>query len=457
MAKNNNSEFATKLGVIAATLGSAVGLGSIWRFPAEVQENGGGAFLLVYLVCVLLFGIPVMIAEISLGRAGRSDAVGAYRNIHKGGSWWLGGLSGVIASYLIMGFYMVVVGWTFEYLWDSLTGSLYSGITLSDPSITDTIFHDRMEEYICSDWRPLISTFIVIAINIGVLMMGVQKGIEKVSNILIPVLFGLLLIFSGYALTMPGAAEGLKFFLAPDFSKISMPMIANALGQTFFSLSLGMGILITYSSYYPSSTNIPRTSIIVSLLTMVVAIMMGIIIFPSIFSYGGDIHSLRGTTLVFVTLPEVFAQLPGAQVWSVLFFTLLLIAALTSTISSAEVVISFVERRFKTSRVMSVLIVMLPLCLLCALSSLSFGTLADFKIFGMSIFEFLDNFTTNFLLPLTALAGVIFIGWIAPRTVLRDQITNNGELAKGLYPILDFIIRYPAPILILIILISGLI
>lgn len=450
-----DAQFKTKLGVIWATLGSAVGLGSIWRFPAEAQENGGGAFLLMYLACVLILGIPVMLAETSIGRAGRADSVGSFSNLAPKTKWWIAGALGVVSSYLIISFYMVVAGWTFQYLWDSITGALYSGTGGESLQSMEHTFHARMENYICSDINPLISTYVMILINIGVLMLGVQKGIERASNILMPLLFVLLLIFCGYALTLPGSADGLAFFFKPDFSKLDWNVAANALGQTFFSLSLGTGILITYASYYPKSTNLVSTSVTVSLLTTFVAVMMGMIIFPTVFSFNLNLDSLRGTTLVFVTLPEVFAQMAGAQWWSILFFTLLLVAALTSTISISEVSILFVQKRFKRSRVAATLIMMSPLFVISALCSLSFGSLSDLKIFGLTIFNFLDTFATNWILPICAFCSVIFIGWFAPKGTFRSQLTNDGTISTRLYPAINFIVRWVSPLLILIILISS--
>ena len=453
--QNQDTQFKTKIGLIAATLGSAVGLGSIWRFPAEAQENGGGAFLLLYLLCVIVLGIPVMVAETSLGRAGGSDSMGCFRNLSPRTKWWVGGLLGVITSYLILCFYMVVAGWTFEYLWSSITGALYSSPGVGNTALEAT-FHSRMEQYISSDINPLIATFIMIILNIGILLMGVQKGIERASNIMMPLLFVILLIFGIYSLTMPGASEGLEYFFRPDFSKISWSVLANALGQTFFSLSLGMGILVTYSSYYPKSTNLVGTSVTVSMLTTVVAVLMGMIIFPTVFSYDLDMGELRGTTLVFVTLPEVFAQIPGGRWWSILFFTLLLVAALTSTISIGEVSVAFIQKRFGRSRLVATLIVLCPLFIFSSICSLSFGSLSDWKIFGDNVFNFLDNFTTNYLLPITSLAAVLFIGWFAPKGTLHNQITNEGRINRGAAPIVEVCIRYLAPLLIIIIFVSGL-
>lgn len=443
--------FSSKIGLVAATVGSAVGLGNIWRFPAETQSNGGAAFLIVYILCVFMLGIPVMLTEFSLGRGTRRDVIGAFTSLRPRTAWWITGVLAILASYLILCFYMVVAGWTFEYLWQSLTGDLYAGLKASSEAGVEHFFADKMESYICTDFSPLINTYIMILINLGVLLMGVQKGIERMSNLLMPLLFVLLVIFSIVSLTLPNAGQGLEFFLSPDFSKITPAVVVNALGQAFFSLSLGMGILITYSSYYPKNTKLVSTSVTVASLDLLVAVLMGIIIFPAITSFGLDGAELRGTTLVFVTLPEVFYHMPAHSLWSILFFLLLMIAALTSTISIAEVTISFLEDHFKKSRLVSCLIVICPLFILSALCSLSFGTLKNVTLFGMTIFDFLDNFATNILLPIVSLLVVVFVGWFLPKKFFHNEITNGGTISTRIFPIVRFIIRYIAPILILII------
>lgn len=448
---STKNQFATKIGLIAATVGSAIGLGNVWRFPAETQANGGAAFLLLYIGCVFLLGVPVMLAEFSLGRAGRSDSVGVFKKLSPKKPWWIIGGTAILASYLILCYYMVVAGWTAEYLWESITGNLYDiGTTASttDYSATDVAFENRMEKYVCSNVRPLIFTYIVIAINIGVLLGGVQKGIERLSRILMPLLFVLLLILCAVTLSLPGASEGLSFFLHPDFSKIDASTVINALGQTFFSLSLGMGILITYASYYPDDTNLTRTSMIVALMSLLVAVLMGCIIFPAVTTFGLDKHPLEGATLVFVTLPEVFTNMPCTNLWSTIFFILLFVAALTSTVSIAEVSIAFMRDRFEMSRIKACMIVMLPLLLFSSLCSLSFGSLSDFKILGMTIFDSLDAFTTNILLPLVSMGVCIYVGWFAPSGLLRNQISNQSTLRSSATPIVLFIIRYAAPIMI---------
>ncbi len=448
-----NGSFSSKVGLVAATVGSAVGLGNVWRFPAETQANGGAAFLLVYLICMLGLGLPVMLAEFSLGRGAKSNAEGVFRKLKPGSRWWLVGGLAILASYMILCFYMVVAGWTFEYLWQSITGSLYE--FSAGAGATESSFSQKMEEYICGDWSPLINTYILIVLNIVILLGGVQKGIERMSNIMMPILFLLLFTFAIVSLSLPNASEGLTYFFKPDFSKINFSVIVSALGQAFFSLSLGMGIMITYSSYYPKNTKLAPTAFVVSVLEMLVAIMMGIIIFPAIASFGMSDASLRGTTLIFVTLPEIFAQLPLTRLWSALFFLLLLVAAVTSTVSIAEVTIAWIQDRFKKSRVVATLIVLLPLFLLSAICSLSFGSLNWIKIGGLNIFEFLDNTATNIMLPLVSILVCIFIGWVLKPSFFRDEITNNGTVSNKVFPLIRFIVKYVAPILLLFILLAA--
>lgn len=437
--------FGSKIGLIAATVGSAVGLGNIWRFPAEAQANGGAAFLLVYIACVFLLGIPVMVSEFALGRGGRSDAVGVYRNLSPGRPWWLIGALAILASYCILCFYMVVAGWTLEYFLQSLSGALFS----DGPD-----FRAKMVQCVQGTWNPLINTYLMILLNLVVLLAGVRKGIERLSNLLMPLLFVLLIIFIIAALSLPAASDGLRYFLYPDFSKVSPKVVIDALGQAFFSLSLGMGILVTYSSYYPASTRLTRTAVTVSLLDMLVAVMMGIIIFPAIMSFGLSDESLEGATLVFVTLPEVFNNMPAPQLWAILFFLLLMVAALTSTISIAEVTIAFLQDRCRMSRVKATLTALLPLFLFSTLCSLSLSPESSLTVAGASLFDTLDTVATNIFLPLGALGMCIYMGWGAPKGLLRDQITNDGTFRSWVIRPVGIIIRWVAPILIALILIS---
>ncbi len=453
---SKKAQFGSKIGLIAATVGSAVGLGNVWRFPAETQNNGGAAFLILYIACVVVLGIPVMLAEFSLGRAGRNDAAGSFSRLSPGSKWSLVGGLAIIASYLILCYYMVVAGWTLEYLWESVTGNLYNGLGEGDATL-DHAFTGKMEQYIFSDIAPLTATWAVILINIGILLGGVQKGIERLSNILMPLLFLILVVLCAVTLSLPGAGRGLEFFLSPDFSKITSEVFVSALGQTFFSLSLGMGILITYASYYPDDTRLTRTSVIVSMMSLLVAILTGCIIFPAVTTFGLDNHSLAGATLVFVTLPEVFTNMPGTVLWSIMFFLLLLVAALTSTVSIAEVSIAFMQNHFSMSRRRACLTVMLPLFVFSSVCSLSYGSLSDFTITGKNIFDFLDSTTTDILLPLVSIGVCVYVGWFAPHHLLDEQLSNHGTIKSRITSAVAFVIRYVAPLLIAAIMISKLI
>lgn len=444
------AKFGGKIGLIAATVGSAVGLGNIWRFPAEAQANGGSAFLLVYVICVFILGIPMMVAEFSLGRGGHSDAIGVFKILSPKTKWWLTGLLAIVASYLILSFYMVVSGWTLEYMWESLTNNLYA--EASDPSS----FNTQMSEYTSTALRPLVFTFIMLVINIVILINGVQKGIEKLSNILMPLLFALLLAFILVSLSLPGAGAGLAYFLSPDFSKIDSSVALNALGQAFFSLSLGMGILVTYASYYPAKTKLPQTAATVSLLDMLVAVMMGIIIFPAVYSYGLTEQSMEGATLVFTTLPEVFSRMPFTQLWSTLFFMLLTLAALTSTISLAEVTIAMFQDRLNMSRRTACVVAIAPLFILSTLCSLSLSGIDWLNFSGKSLFDILDSVSTNIMLPIVALLTSIYLGWKAPKRLLGDEITNKGTCNRRISGCIIFCVRYVTPFLIAAVLLTYL-
>lgn len=450
---SSKATFTSKLGVIAATVGSAVGLGTVWRFPYEVQNNGGSIFLVTYLICVLLMGIPVMLAEFSLGRGSGSDSVGAFRRLTPGKPWWIIGATAVLASYLILIYYMVVAGWTLEYLWMSITNQLYAGIDTA-PNRT-AVFSSIMNESLSTGWRPAFWTSVMILLNILVLLRGVKKGIERMSNTLMPLLFVILVVFCCVALSLPNAMEGVDFFLRPDFSKMNPQVLISAVGQAFFSLSLGMGILITYSSYYPKTTKLARTSVTVSGLVFLVAVLMGLIIFPAVKSFGIT-SDTQGVTLIFVTLPEIFTQMPATQLWSILFFFLLVVAALTSTVSVAEVTIAFLAAKFRMSRKKACYATLVPLFLLSSICAMSLGPLSHLQIFDKTIFDALDYLTSNIMLPVVAIFVCIYVGHVLPKSFLRNEMTNHGTMRSAVMPAILFIIRYIAPLLIAAVLINKL-
>ncbi len=397
-----------------------------------------------------------MLGEFVLGRGGKSDAVGVYRRLSPKSKWWIVGGVAILASYLINIFYMVVAGWTLEYLWQSVTGALYSApeAVAAESSGASACFSGVMQRLLFGTWEPVLATVIVIGLNIGILLNGVQKGIERLSNVLMPLLFLILIGLCVVSLSLPGAGEGLRFFLSPDFSKLTPMVFINALGQTFFSLSLGMGILVTYASYYPISTNLPRTSITVALLSLLVALLMGFVIFPAVKTFGLENESMEGASLIFVTLPEVFGRLPLSQLWSSLFFLLLLVAAVTSTVSISEVTVAFLADRFKMSRRRAVLTALCPMFVLSTVCSLSLGPWRDFTIFNLTLFDFLDHFATNILLPIVSIGTCLYVGWFGPRRLLRRQLSNNGLLRSPLTGAVTFVLRYVAPLLIAAILIG---
>ena len=445
---HHHSTFGSKIGVIAATVGSAVGLGNVWRFPSLAQANGGAAFLVIYIISILILGIPVMLAETSLGRAGRSDSVGVFKNLTPRSRWWIVGVVGIAASYIILSYYMVVAGWTLEYIYQSATGWLFEGT--GGTAADSTLYQQKMSQMISTGWNPLLWTYIVIVINLLILLKGVQKGIEKMSNIMMPMLFVILLVFVGVAMTLPETQKGLEFFLKPDFGKINIDVVMAALGQAFFSMSLGMGILVTYSSYYPNDIKLIGTSFTVTGLNFLVAFMMGLIIFPAVMSFNVVINpdSLSGTTLVFVTLPEVFNYMDMPRFWAVLFFTLLFLAAVTSTISIAEVSIAFVRDRFHTSRLRACLVVLLPVFATSAVCSLSLGAVPGLKIADMTVFDFLDTFTTNVLLPVSAFCICVYVGWVLRKKFIIDELSNYGSFHSRLAPVAAFLIKWVCPLLI---------
>ena len=446
----NTQKFASRLGMIAATVGSAVGLGNVWRFPAETQANGGAAFLLIYMACILLLGIPVMTAEFALGRGGESDASGAFERVTPKHKWWkLTGMLAILTSYLILIFYMVVSGWTLEYLIQSVTGSLYADLGDAETSLSE-----RMAENITGTVRPIVMTLIMIAGNLLVLIRGVQKGIERMSNIMMPILFLLLVVFCGVSLTLDKAAEGLEFFLKPDFSAITSQTVINALGQAFFSLSLAMGILITYASYYPSDARLTQTAFTVSILDMLMAVLMGVIIFPGVMTFGLQDSNLVGSSLVFLTLPEIFVQMDGTCFWSSLFFLLLTVAAFTSTISIAEVSVAYMEKHFGMGRTKAVITVLAPLVVLSPMCSMSLGEWSGFTVFGMNFFDLLDTVTTNIMLPVGGILLCIYMGWVAPKSFFRSQLSNNGTLRASFFEAIYFIVKWIAPVMIALILVS---
>ncbi len=434
-----------KLSAVLVAAGSSVGLGNIWRFPYLAGENGGGAFLVIYIGCILLLGLPLMIAEFTVGRAAKRNAVGAFRTLDP--KWSLLGYNGVVASFLILGFYFVVSGWTLEYTVHSVTGEL---ARYSTPEEYAGIF----ESFITHPWRPIVYTVLFILATHGVIALGVQKGIERSAKILMPMLFLILIVLSVHSLMLPGAGEGLKFLFSPDFSKVTPGTFLAALGQAFFSLSIGLGTMVTYASYFKPDTHLGHTALNVTVLDTLVAVLAGVVIFPAAASAG--IQPSSGPSLVFITLPGIFNGMPLSMLWSAIFFLLLVIAALTSTISLHEVATAYLQEEWRMSRRAAAWLTTGLTTVLACIASLSLGVLKGWTIGGMDIFNSLDFLTANILLPLGGLFTCLFVGWRLDPKLLKAQVTNEGTLRFRIYGVFRFLLRYACPAILLLIFLDNL-
>ncbi len=439
--------FATKMGVIAVTAGSAVGLGNIWKFPYETGVHGGGAFLLIYVACVLLVGVPVMLAEFIIGRSTHKNARSAMQILApKRKGFTALSYMGISASIMILSFYSVVAGWIVEYLFQSLIGSM-SGHTVAE-------YSDMFIAFTSSPWRSLLWTFLFLLMNYLILRKGIQKGIERISNFMMPILFILLIIFCINSLLLPNAMEGVKFLFNPDFSKVTPKMVVGAMGQAFFSLSLGLTGLLTYASYFSDKTPLVKSATIIAILDTFVAIMAGIIIFPAVFSFG--LEPAAGPKLVFEILPNIFQQMPGGYFWSAAFFILLFFASITSTISMSEISITFFTEEYKMTRNKATAINTIIAIVFGSLCALSFNVLKDVKFLDLTIFDMFEYVSSNILLPLGGLGFALFVGWYIDKRIIHEQLTNFGERKITLLRPIIICIRYIAPVCIVLIFLYGL-
>ena len=444
MEKNQNRvNFGSKIGAILAAAGSAVGLGNIWRFPYETGNHGGAAFILIYLLCVVVLGLPIMIAEFSIGRHSRANTAGAYKVLAPSTPWRGVGYMGVLAGFLILSYYSVVAGWTLEYTWQAVSNG-FAGMNAGG-------YTQFFADFSANPWRSVLWMVVFMVMTHVVIIMGVKKGIEKSAKIMMPMLFILILVLVVCSVTLPGSDKGLAFLLKPDFSKVNADVFLGAMGQAFFSLSLGLGCLSTYASYFGKDTNLSKTALSVGVIDTMVAIMAGLIIFPAAFSVG--VSPDAGPSLLFITLPNVFQMAFGdlpflAYIFSVMFYVLLALAAFTSTISMHEVVTAFVHEDWKLSREKAACYVTLFCTLLGILSALSFGVLGDMKIFGLTFFDFLDTLTSKVMLPLGGMLISIFTGWYLDRRIVWDEISNEGSLKVPFFKVYIFIMKYLAPVAI---------
>ncbi len=441
--------FSSSFGVLAATLGSAVGLGNIWKFPYLTGANGGAGFLLIYLLATLVIGLPVMIAEITMGRAAKANPITALQNLSpkKGLPWWLVGVAGMAAAFLILSFYSEVVAWVFAYVFKAIGGSILS----SDRHVTEGAFSALIADPV----QSLLWQWGVLAFIGGILLMGVTKGIEGIAKKLMPILFLLLLVLCAVSLSLDKAVDGLAFLFRPDFSKITAGVILTAMGLAFFKLSLGMGTMMTYGSYFRDDQNIPQTTLRVMAADLCVSMLAGIAIFPAVFTFGFE--PAAGPALVFITIPAVFSQIPGGQLLMIAFFVLASVAATGAMLSLMEVPVVILHERFGLSRAKATLLTITGLMLLGSSCALTNNVLADFKLFGMNMFDLFDFVSSNVLLPLGGILLAVFVGWVWGADKFNRALSNQGALDnRTTIRIVFFLLRYVSPVLILLVMLKGL-
>jgi len=441
--------FTSTFGVLVATLGSAVGLGNIWKFPSLTGSNGGAGFLLVYLLATLLVGLPVMIVETMLGRTARANAVTTFERVAPSGQWWwkIIGWMGFAAALLILAFYSEVAGWVYAYVFKAMSGE----IATADPKVAASIF----AQMVADPMAALFWQWVVLAVTGSIIMLGVSKGIEAVARKLMPLLFVLLLILCARSLTLPGALPGLAFLFSPDFAKITPAVLLTALGLAFFKLSIGMGTMLTYGSYFRADQNIPLTTTRVMLADLSVSLLAGIAIFPAVFAFGFE--PAAGPSLVFMTIPAVFTAMPGGTVFMTIFFVLTAVASVGAMLSLLEVPIAILAERYALGRKPASLYTILALAALGVPAALAQSLTAEFRIFGMNPFDLFDFLSSNILLPLGGILICIFVGWVYGLPELEKRLGNEGRLANaGLVRAVFFLVRYVTPLSIAVVLLHGL-
>ena len=444
MARDN---FGSRFGALVALAGSAVGLGNLWRFPYLVGENGGAAFIIVYIVLCFLLCLPIFISEFVIGRRSQKNAFAAFRDLSGGSNWKWVGLVTIIVPMIVLSYYSVIGGWSVDYLMKSVTFS-FAG---------DTDKASMFTEMVTSTWTPLIAHTVFLFLTALIVVVGIKDGIEKFSKVMMPLLFVIVIAIAVYMLTLPGAQKGVDYLFNPDFSKIDGKAIAAALGQAFFSLSLGFGTIMTYASYVSKKENIMFQSTATAVSDLLFALIAGVAIMPAVFAFGLSPES--GPGLVFETLPRVFGMMPAGGFIAILFFVALLVAALTSSISMMEVAVTYLVEEKKISRKWACVIIFAICWVVGALCSLSFGPLSHIKIGDGNLFDFFDKLSSNILMTLGSLLTVLFVGWRLKKTDVYDEFTNGGTLSRNakLFGVLWFLIRYICPVAIAIIFVSGLI
>ena len=442
MTNEKRSTFTGKLGFVLAAAGSAVGLGNIWRFPYLAAKYGGGIFLLVYIILAVSFGFTLMVAEIAIGRKTGLSAISAFSSLNK--KYSIIGYLGAIIPAIILPYYSVIGGWVTKYLWAFISGG-------ASASANDAYFGN----FISQTGEPIIWLLIFLGVTALVVLMGVEKGIEKVSKIMMPVLVVLSMFIAIYAMFLPGAMEGVKYYIMPDLEKFSITTVVAAMGQLFYSMSLAMGIMITYGSYMKKDVHLESSVTQIELFDTGIAFLAGLMIIPAVFVFsGGTPEALgKGPSLMFVTLPKVFDTMAGGTIIGALFFVLVLFAALTSSISLMETVVSIVCDKFKLKRNISCLVVFMFCVALGLLSSLGYSAWADVKIIGMQFLDFFDFTSNSILMPIVAFLTCIFVGFVIKPQSIIDEVELTGSFKRK--KLFTVVIKYIAPVCIILILLSS--
>lgn len=438
------STFGSKFGAIAAAAGSAIGLGNIWRFPYVTGENGGAAFIIIYLICTIAIGLPLLLTEFSIGRFTNRNVFGAFKVLKPRSKWSLIGVLGIATAFVILSFYSVVAGWTMNFLAESVINN-FAGKNSSQ-------IQEGFGGFVASGWRPIIWSIMFIAMTAYIIISGVEKGIERYNKILMPVLLVILLILVVNSAFLSGFKDGINFLFSPDFSKINGKVVLEALGQAFFSLSLGMGTMITYGSYIRSNDNMISTAGSVALTDTIIALLAGVVIFPAVFSFG--INPTSGPDLVFITLPNIFLQMPGSYFLSVLFFTLLLIAALTSSVSIMEVLAAYCTEELKMSRRRAGVLIAGVIMVISSMCCISQMPESSIRIAGMNLFDLFDTLSANYMMIFGAFLTTLFAGWFWTKSKLRGEFTSGGKYGVKIFPVYYFIVKFVAPVMISLIFLS---
>ncbi|PAK42183.1 sodium-dependent transporter [Peribacillus simplex] len=442
---SKQDQWTSKLGFILAAAGSAIGLGAIWKLPYMTGENGGGVFFLLFIIFTLLIGAPILIAEFTIGRNAQKDAISAYKHIAPGKPWVLIGYGGVVASIILLSFFSVVGGWIISYLARSFTGSL--------SNLTQEEYGNFFNTIISNPYETVIAQLLFMVFTIWVVQGGVSKGIEKANKYMMPSLFILFIILLIRSLTLDGAMEGVKFFLKPDFSALTGETILLALGQSFFALSVGVSVMVTYASYLSKKEDITKSAFSVVGLNIFISLLAGLVIFPAVFALGFSPSS--GPGLVFVVLPAVFNEMALGGIFMFIFFILLLFATLTTAFSILEIVVAAMIKGDSAKRKKASWIAGITVFLIGIPSALSFGVLSDVKIFNLSIFDFADYLTSNIALPVGALFISLFIGYQMKRIEVQKEFETGADPGRSLFKLWYFLIRYIVPIMIILVFLKS--